>query len=505
MKEQSRLKKTSYNVISLLIYQIVVFVCNLILPRLILSNYGSAYNGMVSSITQFLNLVSLLRLGVAGAVRASLYKPLAEKNKEKTSKIVKASQLFMKRIGYIILIYMIILAIIYPTFFGKEFQFLNVAALVIALGLGTFGQYFFGLTYQILLDADQRQYIYNIVQTVTMVLNTFCSTILIISGMSIQGVKFASGILFLVSPILLSRYVIKDYKLDTNCEADDTALAQRKDAMGHSIANIIHENTDMILLTVFTSVKIVSVYSVYALIMNGLKQVLYVFTTGSEAVFGNMWANQEKESISNNLSLFEFIIGVFVSIIFSVTSVLIIPFIMLYTKGVHDVNYIIPEYAFVIVLAQIFYCIRLPYLTITQAAGKYKETKKGAYAEAIINLSVSLVLVNIIGITGTAIGTLVANLFRTIQYMLFTYHHLVKKSIGVFIRRIIWICCNVLIVLMVGKVFVFDYSYHGWMRWIISGVILALLGSIVTLVSSMIFYRKDLFRLFTVLKRMLKR
>ena len=75
-----------------------MFVCNLILPRLILSNYGSAYNGMVSSITQFLNLVSLLRLGVAGAVRASLYKPLAEKNKEKTGKIVKASQLFMKRI-----------------------------------------------------------------------------------------------------------------------------------------------------------------------------------------------------------------------------------------------------------------------------------------------------------------------------------------------------------------------------------------------------------------------
>ena len=55
----SRIKKASYNLAWLTIYEITVFICNLILPRLIISTYGSAYNGLISSVTQFLNFVSI--------------------------------------------------------------------------------------------------------------------------------------------------------------------------------------------------------------------------------------------------------------------------------------------------------------------------------------------------------------------------------------------------------------------------------------------------------------
>ena len=77
MSKQSRLKKATYSVIFLGIYQAVVFICNLILPRFILVAYGSEYNGIVSSITQFLTFISILRLGIAGATRVELYKSLA--------------------------------------------------------------------------------------------------------------------------------------------------------------------------------------------------------------------------------------------------------------------------------------------------------------------------------------------------------------------------------------------------------------------------------------------
>ena len=468
-------------------------------------HYGSAYNGIVSSITQFLNIVSVLRLGVAGALRVSLYRSLADDDVDRTSRIIRSSELYMRKIGCIILVYILVLTIVYPFIVKDEASIIDSIMLVVALGLGTLGQYFFGLTYSTLLDADQRQYIYNIVQTCTVIINTIISVLLIVLGLALPAVKLMSGLLFLISPFVLSRYVIKSYKINTKCIPDSEALSQRRDAMGHSIANIVHENTDIIILTLFTDVKIVSVYSVYALIMNGLKQVLYVFTTGSEAVFGNMWAKKENESISRNLSIFEYVIGLFVSIVFSATCVLVIPFVSLYTSGINDVNYILPLYAAVIVLAQIFYCIRLPYLTLTQAAGKYKETKKGAYLEAVINLVLSIILVNFVGIIGTAIGTLAANLFRTIQYVSFVYRNLVVKKPIEFIKLIVWIAFNNMSSCAIGLYFLYNLAFKSWLSWIGVGIILVILSSVITVATSLLFYRKDFFGLISILKRMLNR
>ena len=73
-----RSKKALINSISSLLSQLVTIISGFVLPRLILSQFGSSYNGITSSITQFLNCVILLRAGVGGVTRAALYKPLAD-------------------------------------------------------------------------------------------------------------------------------------------------------------------------------------------------------------------------------------------------------------------------------------------------------------------------------------------------------------------------------------------------------------------------------------------
>ena len=503
--DNSRVKKTSNNIIWLAIYQIVAFISNLILPRLIITRYGSAYNGMVSSITQFLGFISILRLGIAGATRVSLYKSLAEEDNIATSAIVNASEQIMKRIGYVLIVYIAVLAITYPIIVDGEYRFFEIFLLVIAIGMGTFAQYFFGLTYQTLLAADQRQYISNAITTITVILNTALSVALILAGFSIQIVKIASGSLFFISPYILSRIVIKKYRIDKTIPPNMKALEKRKDAMGHSIANIIHENTDMVVLTLFSGVQVVSVYSVYALVMNDLRQVLEIFTNSGEAVFGNMWAKGEFENVKKNLNTYEFIICCFVSVVFSVTALLILPFVSLYTNGVTDIQYVIPLYACIVVLAQIFYCIRVPYLTLVQAAGKYKETKNGAYIEAAVNLSVSIVLVKFIGISGVAIGTLLANMIRTIQYEWFIRKHMISRGWLVFLKRLLWIALNVLLTVVCGYWFTIRLSYVSWSMWIITGVILVFISALICCISSYVFYKDDMKEFFLVAKRLIRR
>lgn len=502
---ESRLHKASLNMVWLIIYQITIFSCNLVLPRLIISNYGSAYNGMISSITQFLNFVSVLRLGVAGATRVSLYKSLATNDIKKTSGILNATERYMHRIGYIILAYIAFLAILYPLYIENRFGFLNTAILVIAIGVGVFAQYFFGITYQTLLQADQKLYIYNAIQTVATLLNTVISVLLILRGMSIQLVKLVSASIFFISPIILNVYVRNKYHIDRSCTPDGQALEKKGDVMGHSIANIVHENTDMIVLTLFCDIKVVSVYSVYNLVMSGLKQIMSIFTTGIESVFGSMWAKGEKDSLRRNLSYFEHLMCLFVSIVFGATSMLILPFVRLYTKSVTDVEYIVPVYALVIIVAQAFYCIRMPYLTVVQAAGHYKETKKGAYFEAGLNIVSSIILVQYIGIIGTAVGTLLANLFRTIQYSTYVSQKLIPRNNSIIVKRIIWTSLNVLLSDLICSRFVIAYASLSWTMWIVSGIGCVLVSLLVCLITSYFFYRSDIGGLINLMRRMLIR
>lgn len=500
---ESRLRKASLNMKWLIIYQVTIFSCNLVLPRLIISNYGSAYNGMISSITQFLNFVSILRLGVSGATRVSLYQSLANNDIKKTSGILNATEIYMHKIGYIILLYIAVLAIVYPLYIENSYGFLNTCILVIAIGIGVFAQYFFGITYQTLLQADQKLYIYNAVQTIATVLNTIFSVVLIMRGASIQIVKLASSFVFVLSPIVLNIYVRKKYNVDRRQSPDTQALAKKNDVMGHSIANIIHENTDMIVLTLFCDVKIVSVYSVYNLVMSGLKQIMSIFTTGIESVFGNMWAKGEMDSLKRNLSHFEHLMCLFVSVVFGTTSVLILPFVSLYTKDITDIEYILPTYAVVIIIAQAFYCIRMPYLTLVQAAGHYKETKNGAYIEAGLNIVSSVVLVQFVGIIGTAIGTLLANIFRTVQYSLYVSKNLIPRSKSILAKRILWICINIIISDIFCSKYLMIFAAEDWNMWIISAIGCVLVSTLVSLIASFLFYRNDIYGLLNLIHRMM--
>lgn len=503
--EKSRTQKATLNISTTALLELITFASGLILPKLILEAYGSTYNGIVSSITQFLSLVSLLRLGIAGATRAALYHTLANKDLEGTSSIIKATELYMRKVGVVILIYIAILSIVYPySLKNDELKYWDIALLVVAAGVGTFAQYFFGITYQTFLTADQSIYIYNVIQSFCIIANTVLCMVFIKCGYSIQVMKFVSASVFVVTPLILNIYVNSKYKFVKNCKPDSSSLSQRKDVMASSIANIIHQDTDIVVLTLFCDIKLVSVYTVYNLVMVALRKIQEIFTTGVEAIFGDMWAKGEYEKISMNLNLFELIIGGFISVAFSCTFLLLLPFVSLYTSGVTDANYILPTYAFVISLAYAVYCFRTPYLVLVQGAGRYKETRNGAYVEAALNIVISVILVQFIGIVGTAIGTLVANVFRTVQYSLYINKSMIKHELTIVLRRMIWIIVNVIATYLIFNNLII-ISYTNWISWITGAICIVGVSLMITCITAFLIFRHDFICLIELIKRVIKK
>ena len=149
-----RSRKALISTLSGISYELVSAICGFIVPRLILGAFGSAYNGITSSITQFLSCVVLFKTSIAGVTRAALYKPLSEKNERDISGIFNATQQFMRKIALIYAVNTVVFSAVYPFLVQEEFSWGFSASLVLVMGLSHFVQYYFGMTWQILLEAD---------------------------------------------------------------------------------------------------------------------------------------------------------------------------------------------------------------------------------------------------------------------------------------------------------------------------------------------------------------
>ena len=500
-----RSKKALYNIVTHFIFQVVSLVSGVVTPRLIISNFGSAYNGTISSITQFLSLAGFLTLGVEGATRFALYKHLANDDILGISRVIKETERYMRKVGMALVIYSAVLAVIFPYISDSSIPKIEVTILVILLTLGTFSGYFFSRTYAFLLRADQSEYIVTVFRTVAAILDLIIIIVLIKLDATMVHVRLGVAVVSFLNPILVNAYTKRHYKLVRKCDPDKTALSQRSYAMFHSIANMVHDNTDIFLLTIFTNAKIVSVYAVYYGIVRNIKELARNFTSGLEGAFGSMWAKGEKKQFSRNFKIYEFLMFSFSSVIFTALGVMLLPFIRLYTAGVTDVNYVRGAFAVLVVLAEAVFCVRQPYVTIVQAAGKYKETRNGAAVEAIINLVISLVLVNLIGLEGIIIGTLIANAFRTVQYMLYSYKELLEQKAWNFLKLVLWHLVNSTIAL--AAYFAVDgfIGQDTWVTWIVSGFVSVIIAGIVTLITASIFFRPELKGAFVFLKRMFKK
>ena len=380
--KRSRTKNAFLSISTSLVSEGVALVCGLVLPRLILSSFGSAYNAITQSITQFISYISLMKAGIGGATAVALYKPLADNDTEEINEILASTQKFMRKIAYIFVAFILVLSVVYPLFIVKDFDWWFTASLIFIISMTTFAQYYFGFTYQTLLSADQKDYITTTLEIVTTVLNTLVAVILINNNCSLHIVKLGSSLVNIIPPVFLYVYCHKKYHLH-NVEPKEDKIPQKWDAAAHEVASFINNNTDVVILTLFSNLLEISVYTVYHYVIANIKKIVTKFTVGFGSAFGDMYARNEIDLMHQNLSIFELIIYSFTSILYSVTLVMMIPFVIIYTHGVTDVNYVRPLFSLVLVIGGVFNCFRVPYRVITIAAGHYKQTRNGAIAEAL--------------------------------------------------------------------------------------------------------------------------
>lgn len=483
-----RTKRLAWNTISSLIFQFTTVICGFILPRLFLEYFGSQVNGLVNSITQFLSAISFLELGVGAVVQSSLYKPLAQKDSDTISKILTSAGKFFQKLAFILLIYIVILLLTYPFVVMQSFEYLYTVTLIIVMGISSFAQYYFGVVDRLLLTADQRGYIQYTAQTITLIVNTIACSILMYCGCTIHIVKLMTSLIFLLRPIVLRWYVNKHYSINRKMSYDVEPISQKWNGVAQHVAAIILDGTDTIVLTIFATLSDVSIYSVYHLVVYGVKSLFTSLTEGVQAMLGELWAKQEKNKLFAYFGRIEWLLHTGTILLFGCVGVLILPFVEVYTKGILDIDYTQPIFAILLTMAHACHCLRLPYNIMIIAGGHYKQTQNNYIVAAILNLSISIITVRISGLVGVAIGTLVAMVYQTVWMAVYNSKHLLHWPLRNFVKQIL---VDVLTVL-IGVVSTFGCVMHevSCVAWFILALKVFGLWCMVVIAINAMFYRE---------------
>ena len=418
------------------IYQTVTIICGLILPRSILRIYGSDVNGLVDSITQFLGFIAFFEMGVGAVIKSALYKPLSDRNNEEISKVVVSGDRFFRTLAYLLVAYILILIVIYPTLINDDFDFGYTSVLILAIGINLFCQYYFGNVNRLLVTADQHEYIFSLIASMALLVNTGISVLLMELGCSIQVIKLSTSLIYLCKPLILHLYVKRHYALNRRIQYTEEPVRQKKNGVAQHLAAYVLGGTDSVILTLFSTLSSVSVYSVYNLVVSGVKTMATFALGGIEAMLGELWAKQEVDELNKWFGWFEWLLHTIVILLLGICAVLIVPFVQIYTLGIRDADYEVPVFAFLLTTANMLHCLRLPYNVMILVGNKYKETQNSYIVSALMNIVISVLAVRSSGLAGVAVGTLISMAYQTLWTVRYVSQHLIRWPVRRFLKQI---------------------------------------------------------------------
>ena len=335
--------------------------------------------------------------------------------------------------------------------------------------------------------------------SLALIVNTILTILLIKIGASVHVVKLGSVAAFLIQPIFIKLYVDKHYKVDLKLELTEEPLKQKWNGLAQHVASVVQANAATVVLTVFSTLKNISVYSVYYLVAHGIRQVVVSLNTGIKALLGNMLAKNEMEMLDKTFSVVEFAFHTIVSTLFSIAGIMIVPFVKIYTANFTDAEYVRPVFAVLMVLGQAVYCLRIPYEMMMQAAGHYKQTQASSIIEAGINIVTAVVLVIVWGLEGVAISTIAAMGYRTIYLVYYMKKNVLKRSEMHFVKHLVVdaLCVGI----MIFACSWIDLGAMNYYRWACAAVLVTLICGSISAAVNAVFYGKELWGLFKAIQK----
>ncbi len=494
-KKDNRIKN---NLLSGIVYQVILIAISFLLPRLYLDNFGSEVNGVLSTIKQIFAYMFLLESGVGLATTQALYKPVAEKNHGKVSSIISATAGSYTKIGFIYAAVVLIIAVVYAYIIPTSVPSGVIFGIIVLTALPSLFSYFVQAKYRILLEVDGRKYVITNSETVLQILSNVGKILVLLLTDSLILIQLVYCVLSLMQLGFVYVSAKRRYNwLDLKAKPDFEAISQRKSVLVHQISGMVFNNTDILLLSFLCDFKVVSVYAIYNIFFSQVGTFITSVISGFSFALGQMF-HTDKEKFIKVYNVYEtvYIMGTF--IIYTLMAVFLLPLIQIYTQGINDANYTNVYLVVLFVVMNLLANGKLPSNHVIEFSGKFEETRSHAILEMIINITVSVVAILLWGVCGAIIGTIVALLYRGTVMIYYSNKKVLGRS--VFNTYKLWIANGAVFALIMAIFFVDSFCGLSFVKLLIKGIIHTLWIVPLYLAVNFVFF-KDAFKNFLTLWR----
>ncbi len=466
MAKDSRIKN---NLISSLVYQIVLISLSFILPRLYLENFGSEVNGVLSTIKQIFVYLLLLEAGVGLATTQALYKRIGEKDYKSASEILAATHTYYKRTGIIYLLIVLVIAVVYAYVIPTSIDNNVVFCIIILTAIPALFSYFVQAKYRILMEVDGRKYVINNAETVLQIVSNIGKILVLLLTDSLILIQLVYCIIYMAQLMYLYFYAKRRYKwLDLNTRPDFKAISQKNSVWVHQLSGMVFNNTDVILISVLCDFKAASIYAIYNIFFSQVQTFITSVVSSFTFALGQMF-HIDREKFDKLYRAYETFYVMATSIVYTLMAVFLLPLIQIYTNGINDAEYTNVFLVLLFVLMSLVANFKLPSNGIIEYAGEFEKTRSYAIWEMVINITVSIAAILYVGICGAILGTIAALLYRAIVTIRYSNKKILKRSQMSTYKIII---ANVLAFALVMVVFFVDsFSGLSFVNLLLNGVI----------------------------------
>ena len=417
LKSSSRSQNTIYNLITGMGGQAIQIILKFVTRTVFIHILGQAYLGVNGLFSDILTLLSMTELGFDTAINYRLYKPLANKDYDNVRLIVKLYRRVYLSVGLAILVMGLCITPFLPVLI-KDYETLAElsinAVLIYFIYLAQSVLSYMFLAYKAaVVKADQRGYILEIAHTVINLVSNIVQIIVLIATRDF--VVYTCVLLIftvitnLVNGIIAKRLYPDVFRPERNALPKDDVLNIFKDCGAlfiYKVNGVVTRATDNLVLSAFIGIMTVGLYSNYLLIYNTLNTLLNRFYEACKASMGNLFAVSKTED-----SYFFFEVMNYLTFILYGTACVGIGVLSNDVIGCWlGENYLmaqpIPALLGILIL---FSGIRNNLGQVRNVTGAFRQMWYRPLMGIIINIVVSVVLVQWMGIPGVLIGTITAN------------------------------------------------------------------------------------------------
>ncbi len=416
-----RSKNASRNIIYGLGFRTFQTIVPFVIRTVMIYSLGMEYVGLNSLFTSILHVLNLAEMGVGHAMVYSMYKPIAEDDREKINGLLKLYKFYYRIIGFIVLIGGLVIVPVLPKLIKGDvpseinlyiIYFITLATTVLSYWLFSYRNS--------LLAAHQRNDVHTKIQIIVFTVQY----VLQIAALAVFKnyylfliAAFTGQALVNIAMLIVTDKMYPDYKPVGNIPVEEKKDINHRirDLFTAKLGGTVTNSADAVVISAFLGLTILAKYNNYFYVLTALFGFMTIIFQSCLGGIGNSLVVETPEKNYSDFNMFSMILLWVIGLVTAFLLCLYQPFMRLW---VHEENML--DNSCVIVLCIYFFVYEVPMIwaTYKDAGGIWHEDRFRPLMVTIVNLGLNLATVHFFGLYGVILSTVVSYLFVGMPWMI---------------------------------------------------------------------------------------